>query len=392
MCRGRCGTPQCPWSRNGQTPLQQRSFRCLRRRVLARPPLILPFSGQGFYGARTNVHRVGGSRCMTRTIDYELVERARAAGFAQPPARKVNCPIVDIHTHTWSVEAARPLVEAARLYGIQRLGVITTLEEGIALQRTFPETRLIAWLDWNCADDPKKFADVNRRIVREAAAAGARLIKMWFAPRFYDRHNWRMNDPRLDPVFEEISRQKLGVLVHVADPDKWFERVYTDKERYGTKAEQYRQLTDRLAAHPDIPILVAHMGGNPEHLDELGALLDRYPNMYVDTSATRWIVRELGRQPDAARAFFAKYKDRILFGTDQVATQNPEPFRYTSRYWIHQLFWETDVVCPLPIDDADADGEPLLQGINLPEDVLPWIYYRNAQRVFGIDVPDGAAP
>lgn len=323
---------------------------------------------------------------MKRTIDYELLEKAQAEGFSQPPPRKVDCPIVDIHTHTWSLDTAKPLFEAARLYNIDKLALITTVNDGIELQRQYPETSLIAWLNWDVADDAEKFAEVNRQIVRDAAAAGARLIKMWFAPRFFDHHNWRMNDTRLDPVFEEISRQKLGILVHVADPDKWFERVYTDVERYGTKADQYKQLTDRLEAHPDIPILVAHMGGNPEHLDELGALLDRYPNMYVDTSATRWIVRELGKQPDAARAFFAKYKERIMFGTDQVAVKEPEPYRYTSRYWIHQLFWETDVVCPLPIDDDDADGTPLLQGIDLPEDILPWIYYRNAVRVFDIDL------
>jgi len=73
-----------------------------------------------------------------------------------------------------------------------------------------------------------------------------------------------------------------------------------------------------------------------------------------------------------------------LFGTDQVAIKDPEEHRYTSRYWIHQLFWETDAVCPLPIDDPDADGEPLLQGIDLPADVLEWIYWKNAERVFGI--------
>lgn len=321
---------------------------------------------------------------MERPIDNDLFERALAAGFGEPPPRKVDCPIVDIHTHSWSLEAASPLFEAARLYQITGLGTIAPLATGKELRREFPETTIIAWLDWKLLNDHDRFTTVNTQLVRNAAAAGARLIKMWFAPRFFDRHDVRMHDPLLDPVFEEISRQKLGVLVHVADPDRWFERVYTDVERYGTKADQYEQLTARLRAHPDIPILVAHMGGNPEHLDDLGALLDEYPNMYVDTSATRWIVRELGKQPEAARAFFARYKERILFGTDQVAIDDPEQFRYTSRYWIHQLFWETDVVCPLPIDDDDADGPPMLRGINLPADILPWIYYRNAERVFGV--------
>ncbi len=102
------------------------------------------------------------------------------------------------------------------------------------------------------------------------------------------------------------------------------------RTRYGTKAEQYQQLIDRLQAHRDIPILVAHMGGTRSIWTSWALCSTSIPNMYVDTSATRWIVRELGRQPEAARAFFARYKERILFGTDQVAMKDPEPFRYTS--------------------------------------------------------------
>ncbi|MBO8141735.1 MAG: amidohydrolase family protein [Firmicutes bacterium] len=317
-------------------------------------------------------------------MDVELVERAAAEKFRRPPRRKVDCPIVDIHAHSMAVDTAAPLYEAARLYGITRLAAIATLETGLELQKAYPETEIIPFLDFTHVSDPGRFAEVNVGIVRRAQAAGARLIKLWFAPRFIARTGLRLDDPRLDPIFAEIDRLGLGVLVHVSDPDVWFERVYTDRALYGTKADQYAQLVARLAAHPRIPFLAAHMGGDPEHLDHLAQLLEQYPNLYLDTSATKWIVRELGKQPDAARAFFQQFKDRILFGTDQVAIPDPEPNRYTSRYWIHTLFWETDTVCPLPIEDPDSDGPPVLRGIDLPADVLPWIYYVNAQRVFGV--------
>src|SRR5690625_5121546 len=101
---------------------------------------------------------------MERTVDNDLLEQARATGFSQPPPRKVDCPIVDIHTHTWSLEAARPLFEAARLYGIDKLGMITTMAEGAKLARKFPEASIITWLDWEHVDDPDKFASVNRKI------------------------------------------------------------------------------------------------------------------------------------------------------------------------------------------------------------------------------------
>ncbi|MFS8544370.1 MAG: amidohydrolase, partial [Limnochordales bacterium] len=319
-------------------------------------------------------------------VNEALLEEARAAGFTQPPRRKVAGPIVDIHAHAPAGPAAQPLYEAARLYGITHLAAITTLDEALELRDAYPETVMIPRLEFEHLADPDRFVEHNVALVRRAAAAGARLIKMWFAPRFVARTGKRMDDPLFDPIFREIETHGLGVLTHVADPDLWFQRVYTDVRRYGTKADQYPQLENRLAAHPGINFLAAHMGGDPEHLDHLAVLLDRYPNLYLDTSATRWMVRELGKQPAAARDFFRQYKDRILFGTDQVAIEDPEPFRYTSRYWIHALFWETDAVCPLPIDDPDVDGTPMLRGIDLPADILPWIYYKNAARVFGIPV------
>ena len=321
-------------------------------------------------------------------LDVQLVERARAEGFGRPPKRKVPGPIVDIHAHAPAGPVAAPLYEAARLYGITRLAAISTLDDALQLKQAYPETEMIPRLEFEHLSDPERFVERNVQLVRRAAAKGARIIKMWFAPRFVGRTGKRMDDPLLDPIFREIEAQGLGVLTHVSDPDVWFQRVYTDVQLYGTKADQYPQLEHRLAAHPRIPFLAAHMGGDPEHLDHLAELLERYPNLYLDTSATKWIVRELGKQPAAARDFFKQYKDRILFGTDQVAIKDPEPFRYTSRYWIHQLFWETDVVCPLPIEDPDSDGPPILRGINLPEDVLPWIYYKNAARVFGIPVEE----
>jgi hypothetical protein len=211
-----------------------------------------------------------------------------------------------------------------------------------------------------------------------------RIIKFWFAPRIRDRLDFLFDSPRLDRVFRAIADHRLGVLVHVSDPDRWFEHKY-DPAKYGTKADQYPMLEHRLREHPTVPFLAAHMAGDPEHLDHLADLLTRYPNLYLDTSATKWIVRELGRQRDAARLFFRRWAERICFGTDHVVLQKSDPVRYLVRYWVHQMFWETDLVCPSPIPDPDADGAPMLRGLDLPADVLEQIYWKTAGRAFKID-------
>jgi hypothetical protein len=318
---------------------------------------------------------------------------AEAAGFGTPPPRAVSCPIVDMHTHMTEPATNHELVEAARRYGVTRIVAITPLDQGLALRRRYPREIDIAARPiltvWPGGAPPKEWADGRppeihaAEMIPRAAAEGVRIIKFWFAPRIRERLDYLFDSPRLDPVLRAIADCGLGVLVHVGDPDRWFERKY-DPAKHGAKADQYPMLEKRLRDFPTVPFLAAHMGGDPEHLDHLAALLTRYPNLYLDTSATKWIVRELGRQRAAARAFFRRWADRICFGTDQVVLKDPDPVRYLVRYWVHQMFWETDLVCTSPIPDPDADGTPMLRGLDLPADVLEQIYWKTAERAFNI--------
>ncbi|HLW58500.1 MAG TPA: amidohydrolase family protein [bacterium] len=320
------------------------------------------------------------------------LEHARAKGFASPPPRKIRGPIVDVHTHTTEPATNHELIEAARLYGITTLVAIAPLDVGRAIQNRYPKEIVLAVRP--ILNEPNgQIALLDRAVetVHQARALGAPLIKFWFAPRIRDRLDFLLDSPRLDPVFRAIDEEGLGVLVHVSDPDRWFKHKY-DPAKYGTKADQYPMLETRLRQFPRIPFLAAHMGGDPEHLDHLADLLTRYPNLYLDTSATKWIVRELGRQREAARTFFHRWADRICFGTDQVVLKESDPTRYLVRYWVHQMFWETDLQCPSPIPDPDSDGPPSLRGLDLPEGVLGEIYSKTAERAFGIQArrPEGA--
>ena len=311
------------------------------------------------------------------------LEEAEATGFRTPPPHKVRGPIVDMHTHMTEPATNHELIDAARIYGIGPIVAITPLDQGLDLRSRYPDEIVIAaralW------ESPVPFERRMLKLIPEARANGARVIKFWFAPRVRDRLDLLLDDPRLDPVFQAIAEHELGVLVHVSDPDRWFERKYAPA-KYGTKQDQYPMLETRLRQFPTVPFLAAHMGGDPEHLDHLADLLTHYPNLYLDTSATKWIVRELGTQRSAAREFFRRWAERICFGTDQVVLKEPDPVRYTVRYWVHQMFWETDLVCPSPIADPDADGTPMLRGLDLPEDVLEQVYWKNAERAFGIAV------
>jgi predicted TIM-barrel fold metal-dependent hydrolase len=326
-------------------------------------------------------------------IGIQSLEDARRTAFASPPPRKVGGPIIDIHVHAGGEQVAE-LIAAADRYGVRTLLGIGTLEAGLKVRDRFRDRIVLAaTLNWEHRADAARFADDNRALLAQAAAEGVGVVKLWFAPRIYDRFDGlHLDAPLLDPVFEAIAGHRLNVLVHVADPDHWFATRYLDALRYGTKIGQYSQLERRLDGNPGVRFLAAHMGGHPEDLGHLGAMLERHPNLSLDTSATKWTVRELGRQRDAARAFFERYADRLLFGTDQVVLDHSQPEHYAVRYWIHQMFWETDLECDLPIEDLDAAGTPRLRGLDLPAGVLRKVYWENALRWLAREAVPSPAP
>ena len=178
-------------------------------------------------------------------------------------------------------------------------------------------------------------------------------------------------------------------MVHVSDPDVWFNTVYADAAKFGTKPSQYVGLERMLQLFPDVTWIGAHMGGDPEHPDHLQDLLERYPNLHFDTSATKWQVREISPRAAAIRDLIVRFPDRFLFGSDLVTRAGLVWEHYVSRYWCQRTLWESAWRGRSPIADPDFKHEgaepetPLLQGVNLPPDVLRKVYADNANRLMG---------
>ena len=98
-------------------------------------------------------------------------------------------------------------------------------------------------------------------------------------------------------------------------------------------------------------------------------------------------IGELGRQPRAARKFFERYQDRILFGTDAVphGDEFPQQVFNDKLYEIYFRFLETDDEY---FDYAPArvppQGRWRIYGIQLPDSILHKVYNQNAARLLGI--------
>lgn len=290
-----------------------------------------------------------------------------------------------------TIEQAERMLAVAEEFGITQTVTMCFADDIEPLRQRFGErTRFNGMINKMTLDEPDD--EVYRRLDR-FLELGAVMIKFWAAPRGRDRGLFVDAPWRIEAAKRARAAGVRIIMVHVGDPDVWFKTVYADASRFGTKADQYVGFERMLELFPDMLWIGAHMGGDSEHPDHLAALLEKYPHLYLDTSATKWQVREVSRHPAAIRELICRFPDRFLFGSDLVTRHNLVREHYVSRYWCQRTLWESSWQGPSPIADPDwkpADGEPPtppLRGVELPMDVLERVYLRNAERLLQQEAP-----
>ena len=299
------------------------------------------------------------------------------------PRPKVRGKVIDFHSHLLAAGHAKAWFEAADHYGIDQFGTMGPLEEAAELQRAWPG-RLHFITVPKFWDPPVDFFDDWLRRLEGFYNLGSRVVKFHMAPGTMAARGLRFDSPQVKPIFKEAVARKMILMSHVGDPEGWYQTKYTDHAQFGTRDDHYRQWADVLAEYtPHVPWVGAHLGGNPEHLPRLQGLLDRFPNLYLDTSATRWIVREVSRQRDEAREFVIRNQDRLLFGSDQLSQDDRGFDFFASRFWALRKLWETAHVGQTNILDPDypPDQQPRLHGLALPDEVLQKLYHDNANKL-----------
>jgi len=351
-------------------------------------------------------------------LDY----RAEASRF-------LPIPLIDIHTHINGPGAARVYADVARLYGVRLTYSQTDPGQVDAVKEVLGDrVRFVAVASFRDPDRARAWREgFLENIERFARQHGSRILKFWSAPRLREMFPGEAGADLVEPdspwrVRAAELAQSLGMMfmTHVGDPDTWFRARYTDPARFLRKSDHYRGFEVMLDRFP-APWIAAHMGGWPEDLGFLDGLLTRHPNLYLDTSATKWIAREMSKhEPSRVVEFMQRWRGRILFGSDIVTleehlSKKPEPLGgeepgkskhpmgdlasspeeafelYASRYWAQRTMWETGYDGESPIADPDlmmvepdrydAMSAPRLRGFDLPRDLLEILYHSAAEQV-----------
>jgi len=190
------------------------------------------------------------------------------------------------------------------------------------------------------------------------------------------------DDSRVDAIWEKAAELHMPVSLHVADPIWMYQAM--DKHNDGLmNAYEWRldnqpnivklpgmiEILERTATrHRKTTFVACHFANLDYDLAHLGDVFERNPNLYADISAR---YAETAPIPRFASQFYAKYSDRLVYGTDMGFEK--EMYRITFRILESQdeHFYET----------AQFGYHWPLYGLGLGDEILERVYRGNAAKL-----------
>jgi|SRR5690348_13989769 len=313
--------------------------------------------------------------------------------------RRAKFPAIDFHGHPEDLLVSseglahlgtaldslnvRMMVAADNLSGEPLRRVIANIRSSPQMK---DRVRVLAGVDFRGVGPgwaARAVAQLDSDIAAGAVGVGEIPKSLGLTIRRADGTRLRIDDPALDPLWDECARLGIPVFIHTADPEQFFEPIDYDNERWLELALFPRRryppdrfprfeelMTERdnlFRKHVRTTFVAAHMGWHANDLGRLGKMLDEMPNVYTEVGA---VLYDIGRQPRSAHDFFVKYQGRIMFGKDSF---QPEEYPYYWRvfetadeyfdyYRGYHAFWK-------------------LYGIALPDSVLKKVYFENALKL-----------
>lgn len=332
-----------------------------------------------------------------QSISIEEFEPKSTLRVPEHKPTRAKFPFIDVHNHQRDVTPDR-LKQLIEDMDSLNMGILINspvnggsgkwVANAVTAMKAHSATRFAVMtnIDTSNLDAP----DYSQRAAAQLETdikAGAIGLKVWkqFGTTLSDSQGRiKVDDPRFDAVWAVCAKYGIPVLIHTADPwglfqpmdknnERWLElKIQTRRNQSGQTNYTWEQLIaeqhNLFTRHPQTTFINAHMGWLANNLDRLAELLDRLPKVYVEIGA---ITSDLGRQPRAAKRFFTKYQDRVLFGKDAYNVVE---------YHTYFRLLETDDEYFDPI--RKYHGIWKLYGLDLSDDVLKKLYYKNALRIF----------
>ncbi len=207
-----------------------------------------------------------------------------------------------------------------------------------------------------------------------------------------------MNVPVTDPYFADywarVEETGLPIVWHVNDPEEFWDPsklpAWAQELHWGygphdvPKETQYAEVDEVLARHPRLKVMFAHFYFLSADLARAGRFLDEHPSVNFDLAPGIEMLYNLSRDVDASRAFFIKYAERIVYGTDLASRLTVQEGIYRAGIVFRWLESADTFRIPQGVDfllGKPEDG--IIRGMSLPDETLNKIYGGNFTRLAG---------
>jgi hypothetical protein len=276
----------------------------------------------------------------------------------------------------------------------------------VASALTHRHPQQVAWAATFSTDGFEKpeWSETTLKDLDGALADGAVGVKVWknigMSLRDSGGKLVMVDDPRFDALFNGLARRGVMVLGHQGEPHNcWLPveqmTVKNDREYFQAHPayhmytqpgmpsyEQQMAARDRLLdKHPDLRFTGVHLASLEWDVDRLARFLDTHPGVSVDVAARIGQLQyQSQRQRERVRAFFVRYQDRLMYGSDlaQSAEQDDAAFvadvdQVWRRDWRYFVTAERFAVPEL---------ERPVRGLALPRAVVDKLYRINAEKAY----------
>jgi len=237
-----------------------------------------------------------------------------------------------------------------------------------------------------------------------ALADGAVGVKVWknigMSLRDSQGKLVMIDDARLTPLFDGLTQRGVMVLGHQGEPHNcWLPveqmTVNNDREYFKNHPayhmflhpempsyEQQMAARDRLLAqHPKMRFTGVHLASLEYDVSRLARFLDAHPAVSVDVAARIGQLQyQSQRDRERVRAFFIKYQDRLMYGTDLAQSAEQDDAGFVSDM---DTVWRRDWRYFVTADSlAVPELDKPVRGLSLPRKVVDKLYRINAEKAY----------
>ena len=306
----------------------------------------------------------------------------------------MNMRIVDSHTHL-EFNKTKALLAAADHFGFEKFGVMATpccfgalnTLECMLMKRANPG-RVYCYggmvylpgLQATAAEHEKQL-----ELMMNAGCDGWKILESKASD--YRKLQLPLDGEVFSRAFAMAESENIPITWHCGDPAIFWDAekapaVAVERgwlcigEGFPSLEQLYAQVENVLARHPKLRVSMAHLYFTSDDRPHAERLLDAYENFWLDMTPGTEMYPAFLADPEGWKAFFARYQDKLVFGTDSDDNITEQELRDCATLFdlVRQV-----LIGNQPFVWSDISGT----GLGLAPEILEKIFAGNFERRAG---------